>query len=392
MNPETAFAQALAAPRDEKEKIASVVQQMSIEELESFLRADVEHVTRRREWREAGTPEMLGHEKTAAKKEKTHDPGWVDAQRGMYRAMRADSTGGGQFLADSELIGNRFKRGLGGAALGAVAGHALGLRPWAVGRGALLGLIAGGTHADMEHLHKRGIRPKLLGLGGAEFTDEAAKKYLNKQASADLYELADSWGRSLAHSHLEKVAALPPVGALQKGIGGVLSNVARASGTARIAGGAAIGAAGGALAGGEGNRMQGALLGGIAGGAAGHLAPRAIQGLGSMNNGVGQYVRRGVFADGKASRGLYNSMKNTLGGNKAAEKVLASGGTQKAADKARRLAMTPEGAQGPATQIRRIKKTPAGAVPPPAAPPPAAPPAAPAASMGQELSSAAGPV
>lgn len=130
--------------------------------------------------------------------EKMVDPGWWEAQKGIVRANRASDKGVGQFLANNELVGSRMKKGLGhgavGGALGAAGGALIGHKVKGVGAGlgAALGggagsyggLLHGQYKADKEHLKGKGIEMKMLGLGGARFTPEAAKKYLKKQSSA----------------------------------------------------------------------------------------------------------------------------------------------------------------------------------------------------------------
>jgi len=132
------------------------------------------------------------------------DPGWSDAQGGMMRAVRRGDSGINQWIAKPELVGERVTKAtgyglagaglgaLGGAAAGALARKGLGLPagPAAVLGGSLGAALAGSTghgigilKADKEYLGKKGIKPKLLGLGGATFSPEAAKKYLPKQAS-----------------------------------------------------------------------------------------------------------------------------------------------------------------------------------------------------------------
>jgi len=121
----------------------------------------------------------------------TIDPGFMDAQQAMQRAMRGGSKGVGQFMANSELIGDRLKGQLGGVLLGggggalagglagALAGRG-GAGPGAAigaGIGALTGQVAGGMRADKKYLLRKGISPKAYGLGGAKFTPEAAARY-----------------------------------------------------------------------------------------------------------------------------------------------------------------------------------------------------------------------
>lgn len=126
------------------------------------------------------------------------DPSWWQKQKGMYRALRQSDKGLGKFVASSELVGDRVKKGLthgliggaggalGGAGIGALTGTP-GFRGRHAAMGAalggLLGLQGGAIHgqygADKKYLGKRGITPKYLGLS-ADFSPEARKKYIDK--------------------------------------------------------------------------------------------------------------------------------------------------------------------------------------------------------------------
>ena len=57
------------------------------------------------------------------------DPGWWESQKGMSRAMRRSDEGVGQVIADPELTGQRFQKGL----LGGAAGGGLGAGVGALG-------------------------------------------------------------------------------------------------------------------------------------------------------------------------------------------------------------------------------------------------------------------
>lgn len=118
------------------------------------------------------------------------DPGYLDAQQGMQRAIRAGDKGLNQFLVNSELIGDRLKSGLGGAAVGGLGGAGIGGLLGGSGGAALGGLIgagvgsaAGEMKAQVDYLRRKGIDPKMLGLAGARFTPEAAERYGVKSAS-----------------------------------------------------------------------------------------------------------------------------------------------------------------------------------------------------------------
>ncbi len=134
--------------------------------------------------------ELLALTKTSAPEV---DPGYMDAQQGMQRAIRAGNSGVGQFMADPDLIKQRLKGlaagGLIGGGVGAGLGHlAARGRPGGAAMGGFLGgnvgMSAGIANADVQHLKGKGINPKLLGLLGAKFSPEAAEQYLPKQASA----------------------------------------------------------------------------------------------------------------------------------------------------------------------------------------------------------------
>lgn len=131
-----------------------------------------------------------GFEKKAAEDKK---PGYWDRQRGVVRASADKNLGGVIGIANSELIGDRFKKGighglvggLGGAAAGGVAGL-LSKGKVSPGLGAAIGGLLGGgigeTHgvyqADKKYLADRGIKTKYLGFD-SEFSPEAQKKYID---------------------------------------------------------------------------------------------------------------------------------------------------------------------------------------------------------------------
>ena len=130
------------------------------------------------------------HKKTASG-EYSVAPGYMDAQQGMYRAMRSGNAGADQFLSDSALIGGRLKGMAVGGGGGALAGagiaallKAKGISPgagaWA---GGILGGAAGAARAEDSFLKKKGIDRRFMGLGGANFTPEAAERYGVKSAS-----------------------------------------------------------------------------------------------------------------------------------------------------------------------------------------------------------------
>jgi len=141
------------------------------------------------------------------------DPSWWEKQKGVSRAMRAPGAeGSDKLLAHPELIGNRrigsLKGGLKGmgygGGIGAGAGTILGAllaRKGAKLPSALVGAGAGGVgggllgggigstmglaEADRKWLAERGITPTWGGFS-AEFSPEAAKKYLTKEKDASV--------------------------------------------------------------------------------------------------------------------------------------------------------------------------------------------------------------
>lgn len=143
---------------------------------------------------------MRGIEKKAGPEHVVEPESWWQGQQGMGRAMRAGDSGLNKYLADSELVGDRLKRGLvqglvgtgigagvGGLG-GAAVGHLVSRRP---GAGALIGALTGAAvgggigdmrgqmHADRDYLAKRGIQTTgFLNLGRGKYTPEAANKYL----------------------------------------------------------------------------------------------------------------------------------------------------------------------------------------------------------------------
>jgi hypothetical protein len=171
-------------------------------------------------------------EKIAEKAEpKGHRPGFLKSNLAMTRAMRSSDKGLGKLVADSELIGDRAKGQLAGAAIGGAGGAAVGAAGGAgigayrghrlakgisdamvpagapggsalkrgarkLGRsigakaggrkGALVagvaglagGAIAGQLRADRKFLKKKGITQRWGGLT-AELSPEAKAKYLD---------------------------------------------------------------------------------------------------------------------------------------------------------------------------------------------------------------------
>lgn len=121
-------------------------------------------------------------------KEEAEQPGYIDRQQAVMRAMRAGDKGVHQFLANDELIGQRVKgqmfgslKGLGigtlaGLAAGAAMKHPVEGAVTGGALGGLVGQIHGGYKADKEHLAKKGIKLKYLGLD-SELSPEAIERY-----------------------------------------------------------------------------------------------------------------------------------------------------------------------------------------------------------------------
>ncbi len=136
-------------------------------------------------------------------KDEAEQPGYLDRQQAVMRAMRAGDKGIDQFLANDELVGQRMKGqmfgGLKGLGVGALAGLAAGAALKHPGKGAvaggalggLVGEIHGGYKADRDHLAKKGIKLKYLGLD-SELSPEAIKKYHHMQGEkkASVVEMA----------------------------------------------------------------------------------------------------------------------------------------------------------------------------------------------------------
>jgi hypothetical protein len=136
-------------------------------------------------------------------KEEVEQPGYMDRQRAVYNAQRAGGKGIDQFLANDELVGQRMKgqmlgslKGLGIGGLGGLAvGGALGHPGAGAVAGGALGSLAGQIHgsyaADRDHLAKKGIKLKYLGLD-SELSPEAIEKYhhMRGEKKASAAELA----------------------------------------------------------------------------------------------------------------------------------------------------------------------------------------------------------
>jgi hypothetical protein len=151
----------------QKEKRASAIETLALTRAREILAA-------------SGIDDDL--EKQAKKNDEDISPGFIATQHGIHKAMRSGNKGLGQFVADSELVGSRLKKGVGHGLLGGLGGAAVGhLVGGSGGAGALLGGALGYGHglysADKEYLGKRGIKMKHLGLS-ADFDRKAAKKYL----------------------------------------------------------------------------------------------------------------------------------------------------------------------------------------------------------------------
>jgi len=162
----------------------------------------------------------------------TIDPGWLEGQHGVARAMRAPgSVGVKKLLADPKLIGMRERNALGhsliggglglaggagiGAIIGAMKGHAA--------EGAAIGAMVGGmggsaigqghgiNEADQEFLAEKGIKSNWMGLQN-RFTPEAAAQYLPEkydskgQKKTSSNEIEDLAAAVLYEAELEKMA------------------------------------------------------------------------------------------------------------------------------------------------------------------------------------------
>jgi hypothetical protein len=133
---------------------------------------------------------------TKKAEETLQDLGVVDSTRVTNRAMRRKDSGFGKYIADDELVGKRYTKGLveaiKGGLLGAGGGALLGVasrKRGMPGLGALAGGALGATigdakgtyDADKEFLEQRGIRtrrfPHML-LGKVSVTPEAKTRFL----------------------------------------------------------------------------------------------------------------------------------------------------------------------------------------------------------------------
>lgn len=150
-------------------------------------------------------------------KEESEQPGYLDRQQAVMRALRAGDKGINQFLANDELIGQRVKGqmfgglkglgagGLAGLAIGGALGHPAEGAITGGALGSLAGQLHGGYKADKEHLAKKGIKLKYLGLD-SELSPEAIEKYhhMRGEKKASVVEMA---------AILQKEATEAPAGA-----------------------------------------------------------------------------------------------------------------------------------------------------------------------------------
>jgi hypothetical protein len=123
-------------------------------------------------------------------KEKMVRPNILRANVGLRKARRASDKGFGHYVTDPKLVTDStvqaitqaVQEGAIGAGAGGLAALLTKTNPKAGmvlggSLGTIAGSVAGATKADREYLKRKGIRPRLGGLS-AEFTPEAAKKYL----------------------------------------------------------------------------------------------------------------------------------------------------------------------------------------------------------------------
>jgi hypothetical protein len=258
---------------------------------------------------------MLGMDKSA----EDVNPGWLESQKGMYRARRASDKGLGKLVASRDLIKDRYKGyakgsiagGAGGAGLGALVGllakNSKNKAQLGAALGGLSGVILGGaagtTMAEMKYLKDRGVNPKLLGLGSATFTPEAAEKYLPKKASL---EVGDAAGRILAKMAAigqpkltpEEVQEAIQSAQAREDIPGRATRWGRAGGALGMGVGAGIG-------GGLGHAVSKALgaRSGLAGAVAGGL------GLGAAGGLLGSRIGRAEGAEEAAADRLVSLLR-----------------------------------------------------------------------------------
>ena len=118
---------------------------------------------------------------TKIAQEFTEDVGFLPTRLAVNRATRNSDSGVGILLADKQLIADRLKNGLGGAAGGVGLGALLGLLAHRPGLGALIGGgagYAGGlAKADIDYLKDKGINLELGSLAGSKMTRAAKKQY-----------------------------------------------------------------------------------------------------------------------------------------------------------------------------------------------------------------------
>ena len=118
---------------------------------------------------------------TKIAQEFTEDVGFLPTRIATNRATRHSDSGVGVLLADKQLIADRLKKGLGGAAGGAGIGALLGLLAHHPRLGALIGgstgFYGGKAKADYDYLRDKGIETRLGGLLGSKMTRAAKKQY-----------------------------------------------------------------------------------------------------------------------------------------------------------------------------------------------------------------------
>lgn len=177
-------------------------------------------------------------------KEEVEQPGYLDRHRAVVRATRAGDKGINRFLANDELVGQRVKgqmlgtlKGLG---VGALAGLAAGGVLKHPAEGAVLGGAIGGAagqihgsyKADRDHLAKKGIKLKYLGLD-SELSPEAIEKYhhMRGEKKASAAELAILMQKEAADAPKPSGAFQTPISELaQKNIDSVTGYAQRGAG------------------------------------------------------------------------------------------------------------------------------------------------------------------
>lgn len=353
MTPEIAFAKALGE-LPTKNKLASAMEKLSIEQLEQLLRsegfqraplqtleektaaadaygrqlaqegiADLEASLEKEAFVDQVVGGLVGHEYGRQQKERgeRHSfgvpqaaaslllPGGAGYQVGRYMAHQNKGIKSGKKKTSAERLHEATAEIVKQAETETERAHKWGKRG-AIGLGAYgLGSTALGVAKSPElrgMLKKHpgaavlgaGIGTGLnagIGYGGGRLAHQVihgpATNKKVKTSAERLYE---------ATAEVVKQAGVP-VGALQKGIGQAAGAIMKSPLAARAAVGAAGGAAGGAIAS-KDNRLGGALAGGLAGGALGAAAKPAVHALKQAPGATGKYLRQGLRSNVNISR------------------------------------------------------------------------------------------